>query len=282
MGAVWVLTDERYLDQRMPSALINSLRQRGAPVRVLVSERLIAEVDADPGSPERNPWAALDQSDIVVARTRNRFGLALLRAAEQHDVRVLTPWAAIAAVRNKPRAAQVLAGCGIPAPRTFFADNPGALSKLPERCFPLVLKPHLGDNAQGIVIVGHPTELDDLTWSDGMVLAQQFVDVKGVDLKLYVAREQVWAVRRPSPLGLCAGRAVAGCESVVLTPALRNLARSCGLAFGLTLYGVDVLESASGPLVIDVNDFPNYTGVPHAPGGIAESVIELLPRKVSA
>ncbi|TMB03538.1 MAG: hypothetical protein E6J70_05130, partial [Deltaproteobacteria bacterium] len=38
----------------------------------------------------------------------------------------------------------------------------------------------------------------------------------------------------------------------------------CGRLFGLGLYGLDVIESAEGPLVVDMNYFPSYRDVPNA------------------
>lgn len=273
METVWILTDERYLRQRMPQALAGWLDTEGVSAHTLVAERFVTSVG---GAGDDDPWAGLRAGDVVVARTRDRFALALLRLVERPGVSVLTSWESVAAVRNKVRAAHVLAENGIPTPRTLLAATPAALKFLPPDRFPLLLKPHLGDNARGILRVGSPEELDDIVWEDGMVLAQEWVDAGAVDLKLYVAGERVWAVRRPSPLlalGLDAG---GRCEPVEPSQGCLELARGCARAFGLTLLGVDVLETPTGPLVVDVNDFPNYTGVDDAPETIGRLVLGVL------
>jgi ribosomal protein S6--L-glutamate ligase len=263
MFTVWVLTDGRYLGQRMPRALIAELRARSVRTRVLAADLLLVEANG------AGAGARLSEGDVVVARTRNRFALALLRAAERPGVIVLPSWETVAAVRNKVRVAQVLGELGVPMPRTFLADRPGVLARLPARVFPLVLKPHLGDNGDGLVVVHARGELDGLEWPDGLVLAQQFVDVGSVDLKLYAAGERLWAVRKRSPLAGEGGPA----QRVEVTPPLRRLASTCRAAFGLELVGIDVLEAAGGPLVVDVNEFPNYTSVPEAPAAIADLVL---------
>jgi ribosomal protein S6--L-glutamate ligase len=263
MFTVWVLTDGRYLAQRMPRALVAELRARSVKTRVLAAERLLVEANG------AGAWARLSEGDVVVARTRNRFALALLRAAERPGVVVVPPWKTVATVRNKVRAAQILGELGVPMPRTFLADRPGVLARLPARLFPLVLKPHLGDNGDGLVVVHARRDLEGLEWADGLVLAQQFVDVGSVDLKLYAAGERLWAVRKRSPLAGESGPA----EPVELTPPLRHLASTCRGAFGLDLLGIDVLEAPEGPLVVDVNEFPNYTSVPEAPAAIADLVL---------
>jgi ribosomal protein S6--L-glutamate ligase len=273
-GSVSVLSDERYLRQRMPAALVGELQRVAVPVRVVAADEVVARVGVD-------PWAELSEADVVVARTRNCFGLALLQAAERPGVTVLPSWESVEHVRNKARAVQTLADHGIPTPRTFLGEGPAVLKRLSAREFPLLLKPHLGDNANGIVLVRHPLELDDLAWSDGLVVAQEFVDAGSVDLKLYGVGDQLWAVRRPSPL-VGAGQTAHRPQRVELTPELEQLAYACRDAFELELYGVDVLVSSRGPLVVDVNEFPNYTAVDEAPTAIAELVRSLLAVPVAA
>jgi ribosomal protein S6--L-glutamate ligase len=274
VGSVRVLSDDRYLRQRMPAALLRELERGDLPVSVVRANDVVARVGAD-------PWADLARGDVVVARTRNSFGLALLRAAERPGVAVLPRWESVTHVRNKARAVATLAEHGIPMPRTVLGESPAALKRLSGADFPLLLKPHLGDNASGIVLVRHPLELDDLTWPDGLVVAQEFIDSGSVDLKLYGVGEHLWAVRRPSPLG-GSDRLMRAPELIDPTPELAGLARACRDAFDLELYGVDVLDSPRGPLVVDVNEFPNYTGVEEAPLAIAELVRSLVGAKVAA
>jgi ribosomal protein S6--L-glutamate ligase len=101
------------------------------------------------------------------------------------------------------------------------------------------------------------------------MLAQAYVETGGVDLKLYVAGGRVWGARRPSPLlaSQAEGRPAA------VTAELRELALACAARFDLRLAGIDVLESPAGPLVVDVNEFPDYTGVDEAPATIAGAVL---------
>jgi ribosomal protein S6--L-glutamate ligase len=273
VGTVCVLSDDRYLRQRMPDVLVRELERLEIAVRVVRANDVVARIGVD-------PWVDLAPGDVVVARTRNCFGLALLRAAERPGVKVLPRWESVTHVRNKARAVQTLAERGIPMPRTLLGESPAALKRLSATDFPLLLKPHLGDNASGIVLVRHPLELDDLAWPDGLVVAQEFVDSGSVDLKLYGVGDHLWAVRRPSPLA--GAHAEQPAELADLTPELARIARACRDAFQLELYGVDVLDSPRGPLVVDVNEFPNYTGVAEAPLAIAELVRSLLTSKVAA
>jgi ribosomal protein S6--L-glutamate ligase len=273
-ACVWLLTDERYLKQRMPSALADELARAGVPVRLVKADEVVARIGVD-------PWKELAEGDVLVARTRCTFGLTLLRAAERTDgVTVIPSWGSVTHVRNKARAVETLAAHDVPMPRTLLAQSPVGLKDLPAEEFPLLLKPHLGDNGGGIVLVRHPLELDDLSWREGLVVAQEFIDSGSVDIKLYGVGDQLWAVRRPSPLAREGGAAPPP-EVVEVTPALEEIAFACRDAFGLELYGVDVLDSPRGPLVVDVNEFPNYSGVDEAPATIARLVRSFLREKAA-
>lgn len=271
MACVWVLTDSRYLQQRMPLGLMDALSERGVPMRPVVADQHVASIGPAGGECSEGPWAELRAGDVVVPRTRHPLGLFLLQEAERRGAKVVNSSDAIKAVRNKPGAFRALAASSVPLPETWLASGPAALQALPREFFPLILKPYLGDNARGIVVVSEPVELLELDWNDPIVVAQRFVPNTGVDLKLYAVGEHVWAVRRPSPLS----GSLEAHAPLVATPALRDLTLCCGRAFGLGLYGVDVVESASGPLVVDVNDFPNYTGLADPVGVIVDLLAAL-------
>jgi ribosomal protein S6--L-glutamate ligase len=135
----------------------------------------------------------------------------------------------------------------------------------------MVVKPVFGDNARGVHVIASRDELLALRWDEPEVIAQAYVPSDGFDLKLYVAGEEVRAVRKPSPIA-CAGDARA--TPVALTEALRTLALRCGAVFGLDLFGVDCIETPAGPVVIEVNDFPNYSGLDGMDDPLARFVLD--------
>jgi glutathione synthase/RimK-type ligase-like ATP-grasp enzyme len=59
---------------------------------------------------------------------------------------------------------------------------------------------------------------------------------------------------------------------VPVEPEVRDAAVRTGAALGLGLYGLDVIESPDGPVVVDVNYFPGYKGVPDAAAMIADHI----------
>jgi ribosomal protein S6--L-glutamate ligase len=268
---IWLLTDSRYLQQRMPAVLARWLAEEGNPPALVVADRgeqVNGRWEAlSPGLP---PWSDLREGDLVVARSRHPRALALLERAEAFGARPLDRRAAIEEVRDKARCAAALARRGLPTPETFLVRRPADLSEVAADAFPLLLKPVLGDNGDGLVLVRRPDELADVEWPDEVVLAQSYVDARGIDLKVYVAGDAIWAVRRPSPLT----DADDVPQPAELTPRVRELAEACRQEFGLVLFGLDVLELADGSLaIVDVNEFPNYTGVDEAPATIGRLVL---------
>jgi ribosomal protein S6--L-glutamate ligase len=246
----------------MPSALRQSLELHGRTVELVVVD------DGEPldplsplDLPSPSPLAGLEPGDVVVARTRDPFGLALLAQAEARGARAYDSSAAIEGVRDKIRGTLALEQAGVPVPETFIVRRPAHLRSLPAYVFPLLLKPRDGDNANGLRLIRDPGELASLEWSQHVVLAQRYVEVGHVDVKVYVADEHIWAVRRPSPLTGRSGPVT----RVPVTSEHEELATACQGIFDLRLLGIDVLESSGGPLVVDVNEFPNYSGIEEAP-----------------
>jgi ribosomal protein S6--L-glutamate ligase len=268
-GQIWVLTDRRYLQQRMPGAVVSWLEEQGHAVRVVVADDGSRVSLLAPDDDTVSAWTGLRPDDVVVARSRHPFALALLKQAESLGAQTVGTWAAVQRVRNKVRSALALKERGLPAPETFFASRPADLARVDKSSFPLLLKPFQGDNSRGIRLVRRPEDLASVEWSEAIVLAQRYVDAGGVDVKLYAVGDRVWAIRRPSPLADGNGRPV----PVPVDAALERLARDCAATFELPLLGIDLVEGAHGPLIVDVNEFPNYTGVDEAPAEIGGLLI---------
>jgi ribosomal protein S6--L-glutamate ligase len=57
-----------------------------------------------------------------------------------------------------------------------------------------------------------------------------------------------------------------------------KLAQRVGQVFGLDLYGVDVLETPQGLMLVDINDFPSFYGVPRKVASVAEYILHAAYR----
>jgi glutathione synthase/RimK-type ligase-like ATP-grasp enzyme len=255
-----VLVEHRYRSHLQPAGMVSALRARGHTVSTIDPEGVTAETDD-------GDWP--DQFDLVVGRGRSHALLCLLAWAESKGAITVNRRAAIAGVHDKAEMAVRLGTAGVPTPKTWIGRPADLAERVPAARYPLILKPSFGDNSRGLRIVTDADELAALSWPEPTALAQEFVSTNGNDLKLYVIGSQVWAVRKPSPLRAANGSGT----PVPCTPALEQLARRCGVLFGLELYGVDCLETDAGVVVVEVNEFPNYTGVPGADDRLAEYVL---------
>jgi ribosomal protein S6--L-glutamate ligase len=256
-----VLAEGRYLTQAQPRGLMDALAAHGHEVRLIDSGAGVLHVDD-------SRWLA--ELDVLIARGRSPEVLARLSAAEAAGVPTPNRRCAIAAVLDKAHMATLLQAAEVPTPQTWVGSIERLRLEIPRTAYPLVLKPVFGDNCRGIRIVDTPAALDELPWAEPCAIAQRYVPNDGFDVKLYVIGTRVWAMRKPSPLRGGMGPATA----LALPYAWRELALRCGQLFGLRLFGVDCIESGGGLQVIEVNDFPNYTGVPHADVLLADHVVK--------
>jgi len=286
---VGVLVERRYLSQAQPGGLIAALRARDCRVRVIDPQAHAFRLGED-------RWLA--GLDLVVARGRSWGVLCMLTWAEARGIPTINRRAAIGAVHNKAEMAIALESAGVPMPRTFVG-SPGALGGRLERrarAHPVVLKPTFGDNGDGLQLVPRASDLRDVEWPEPVALAQELVPGPGTERKVYGIGDDVWAVERPARFAAApADRAngagpgprhantvqdPAGPAAAVATPVETGLARLCRRIFGLELFGLDCIPAAGGPVVIEVNDFPNYTGIPDASERLAEFVIASAQRRV--
>jgi ribosomal protein S6--L-glutamate ligase len=179
--------------------------------------------------------------------------------------------AAISAVHNKAQMSIALAASGLPIPQTFLGSIEYLAKKIPRELYPIILKPIFGDNSRGLLVIGNSEEMAQTAWDEPIALAQRYFQTDGYDLKLYGIGDEIWAVRKRSPFNQPQADVTEGV--VTLTPDLQELGRRCGQLFGLDLFGVDCILTEEGPLVIEINDYPNYTNVPHANARLANYVV---------
>ena len=48
-----------------------------------------------------------------------------------------------------------------------------------------------------------------------------------------------------------------------------------GEIFGLDIYGLDVVETSNGPVVLDINDFPSFGHVPEAVSRVSNYILHI-------
>jgi ribosomal protein S6--L-glutamate ligase len=206
--------------------------------------------------------------DLYVLKSGSDRALSFAGALHALGAQILNPFPAAAVLRDKVTVSRVLEAIGIPTPATYFAAEPGLLATLLAEG-PLVLKPCRGSQGEGIAVVHAVTDL--ARWRDrtGPVLAQRWMPHAGEDHKIYCIGGQVFGVRRMWPAETYEQKLG---EPFTVTPELRDIALRCGAAFGLELFGLDVILSGGRRYVVDVNSFPGFKGVPDAALRLADHI----------
>jgi len=274
-----IIVETRYLRQAMPGAVIRVFRGRGIAADVICPRDSRFSPERGILRNENGTEFNLNEYDAIISRNRNPLGLAMLAYADLAGILTINSHSSVQRVRNKAKMGIALTLAGIRCAPTFLADHASVLAGLTTDFFPLILKATYGDNSQGLRLIRSPEDLNDLHWGNDLVLAQQFLPSDGFDLKLYVCGNIVHAVRKPSPVN---GDPSAPAEIIRPDATMVDLALRCGEVFGLDIYGVDTIMTADGPVVIEVNDFPNFTGIPGADEMIADYILgRIVSRKES-
>jgi ribosomal protein S6--L-glutamate ligase len=215
-------------------------------------------------------------ADLYLLKSYSQLALEYAGVLDDAGASLINNYCACALSRNKIVGAQILARAGIPSPDTWTASDRNLLKSL-LKDGPIILKPHMGWRGEGVQIIRTAAELDRADLSCAPLIAQRFVEnIGNEDLRLYVAGEHVFATRKPFSR---TSFSVPG-RAVPVSDELRDLALRTGRAFGLTLFGLDIIESRQGPVVIDVNYFPGYLGVPAAQVAVADVIEEAAGRGV--
>jgi len=260
------IIEEQYRHDSMPLVVARQLMERGHNVGLLEPSTTVTSLST---------LAAESCHAYVLKTVSDGPGLSILQAAEASGIATINSSRAIRLVRDKAIFAAFAHAHGLPVPPSYFMVHPRLLKEIPPAVYPLVLKPANGSSGRGIYLLNSPGELAAVEVSGPSLcffLAQRYVENPGHDIKLYVIGREVFAVAKKSPLH--PDKAMES-HAVPVKPEWHRLARCvCELA-GLEIYGLDILETNGGPVIVDVNDFPSFGGVPGAASGIADYIVEL-------
>jgi ribosomal protein S6--L-glutamate ligase len=229
--------------------VVERLRGKGAHVEVIHPDESATDVDA----------LVLDH-DLYVLKAGTETALSLAGALHTLGAAILNPYPVSEMCRDKIVASRVLHEAGVPTPGAYVASQPDELAPLLEDG-PIVVKPHRGSQGRGVQVVRSSADLQGLPASEGPVFAQRHLEPDGLDQKIYCIGDETFGVERVWPpltyeekLG----------RPFVVDREVREIALRCGSAFGLSLFGFDVVMSGGRPYVVDISSFPGFKGVPDA------------------
>ena len=258
-----------YRNEPMPMVIAKQLQHWGHEVNVLEPQATITCL---------SDLSKQGYDAYILKTVSDGPGLSLLEAAEAAGIPTINNSRSIRLVRDKAVAAAFAHTHGLPMPLTYFVAHPELLKQIPEQDYPLVVKPTNGSSCRGIYRIDSPLDLATLEIAeanDSFFLAQHYVENSGFDIKLYVAGTQVYALAKRSPLH---PEVEVDKRLIPLPSELRKLALHVGNIFGLDIYGLDVVETAHGPMIVDINDFPSFGQVPRAEALVSAYIEQIALR----
>lgn len=205
--------------------------------------------------------------DLYILKSHTALWLSMAGIVHSQGGRMLNPYLSCLAAHNKIVAERRMESAGIPTPQSWLTGDLSLLRGVSEERA-LIIKPYIGGRGVGVVLARCPQDLAALAVPEQPVLVQEYVP--GDELKVYVIGEHVFGVRKQIS---AYGSVRTACP---VSDEVRAMALRCGQVFGLGLYGLDVIEGADGPVVIDLNYFPSYKGVPHAAALLAAYIEEYI------
>ena len=273
--------------------LAEAARQRGHRLRVLDPTRCYLSVIT--GSPavyyRGRILRGIDGILPRIGTSITSYGTSVLRQFEIQGVTVQNTSEAILRTRNKLHMLQRLAATAIPVPQTGMAfaaeDDPGLLGLFPAP--PLIIKLIEGSQGLGVVLAENPEAAESVTETLRTLMAdflvQDFVtESRGRDRRLFVIGNEVVAgIERTSLNGGFRANLHRGGRARQITPSRveNHLAIRATQMLGLDVAGVDLLETESGPVVLEVNAAPGLEGIEAATGmDIATCMIDALVSKI--
>jgi ribosomal protein S6--L-glutamate ligase len=217
------------------------------------------------------PW--LFEVQLVVQRGLDSTALAAMRRVEAAGVRCCNPVGATLAVRDRLLQSRRLADAGVPVPSTVAAATwPAVLRASQGRA--VVVKSRHGARGRGAAVLLAPDGvLPRSPTFEGPYVVEDLVAGDGQVRKLYVAGKQVQGLLKSSAP---AGPLQSGVDPLQPSRSLIHLAHRTGRALGLEIYGLDVIGPGR-PVVVDVNPFPGFRGVPQAAVLIVRHLLSVLP-----
>jgi len=233
--------------------------------------------------------------DAVIPRigsTHTFYGTAVVRQFEMLGVATANHAGSIVLARDKLRSMQVLAREGVDLPVTGFAHSIKDTQALIDRVggAPLVIKLVEGTQGVGVVLASSNSAAESVISAfrqlKADILVQEYIEEsKGSDTRaLVVGGKVVAAMRRQAPPGEFRSNLHRGgsARKLDLRPEEEALAVRAAQTIGLDVAGVDMIPSARGALVLEVNASPGLEGIEGATGvDVAGAIVEYVERRVA-
>ena len=236
----------------------------------------------------------LVETDAVIPRigaSVTFYGTAVVRQFEMMGVFTTTESQSLVKSRDKLRSLQLLSRARLGLPKTVFTNYSKDVGEVIDHVggAPLIIKLLEGTQGLGVVLAetknAAESVIEAFNGLQARVIVQEFIkEAGGADIRaLVVDGHVVGAMKRQGKEGeFRSNLHRGGTASVIqLTDEEENAAIKAAKAMGLGVAGVDMLQSARGPLILEVNSSPGLEGIEAATGkDIAKSIIRYIERSL--
>jgi len=273
--------------------LVKEAENEGWAVRVVDPMKLTVLIDDEGGRIYHRGWPLECEAVIPrIGHSITRRGVTIVRQFERMGAIVINESDGIANSRDKLVACQLMVEAGVPVPITAnvgaWEDTVRAVNQVGGT--PCVIKSNEGTHGSGVFLAHTEQQARQLVYQmlerDMRPLVQEYIqESHGQDIRALVVGGKVVAAMRRKAHGsefrsnFHLGGSV---EHVEISDRYAEIACTAARTLGLDLAGVDMLESRSGPLVLEVNSSPGLEGIESVVGKgfVAAEVARLLNRRL--
>ncbi|PSR52122.1 30S ribosomal protein S6--L-glutamate ligase [Adhaeribacter arboris] len=253
--------------------LVEAAQQRGHEVVVL--DHLKCDLVIEAGQPAIiYKGVKLTDIDAIIPRigaSVTFYGTAAVRQFEMMKVKSAVNSQAIVRSRDKLRCMQILSRAGLGMPKTAFTNYSKDVTQLIAQVggAPLVIKLLEGTQGLGVVLAETDKAAESVIEAfhnlKARIIVQEFIaESKGADIRAFVVNgEVVGAMKRQGKEGEFRSNLHRGGSSqlIKLSRAEKTAALQAAKVLDLDIAGVDMLQSARGPLILEVNSSPGLEGI---------------------
>ena len=276
--------------------LVEEAEKRGHKVKVIKYKKCYLSIEKGEnkvfykGKPLRKYDAVIPR----IASHMTKYGTAIVRQLEMQGEYCVSKSLAITRARDKLRSMQLLAKYSIDIPKTVVSRDSGDIDELLDQLdgTPVIIKLASGTHGNGVVLAETKKAAKStlqafyLTNEQGTnILLQEFIkESAGTDIRAFVVGSKVVASMQRQSLDddFRSNLHKGGCGTPIkLTPEEEKVAIKAAKVMGLPIAGVDIMRSARGPLVLEVNASPGF-GIEKITGrNVAGKIIEYVERNAN-
>jgi ribosomal protein S6--L-glutamate ligase len=230
--------------------------------------------------------------DAVIPRigaSATSYGAAVVRQFEMQSVFTVVSAEALLKCRDKRTCMQHLRANDIRVPDSVIANNPQELRNAIAKVGPPPVIIKLLKSTQGLGVVLSETEnsaesmMEAFLQMGEKVILQRFIrEVNGSDIRVFIVDDKIIAtMERVALPGEFRSNLHRGAQArmVYLNEEECELALKAAATMELKVAGVDLLRSAKGPMILEVNASPGLEGIEGISGkDVAGKIIKYIER----